>query len=178
MLISLLQSLFVCVESSSNILLFLSFKCHGLLHLLNLFQTVHHLLTLLVFTFLPSPINLSLLEFQLLVVLQGSCQFTEILPECVILKCELINGCPVLVYMVDNCSVFNVDVQLRLQTMVFFIYKVHLCLKFFNDFSVLALVILHSELIIVLAALIQATQTQDLRVTDFDGSLQLRNTLL
>jgi hypothetical protein len=111
-LISLLQGLLICVEGGADVLLLLPFVGHSLLHLLYLFQAVNHLGRLSIFALLPCSVHLSLLEFQLLVVFERGRQLTEILPERAVFKCKLIHGCPVLVYVVDNGTVLNVDVQL------------------------------------------------------------------
>jgi hypothetical protein len=58
----------------------------------------------------------------------------------------------------DQGLVTAEKVQLRLNTMVFFIKEVELGCKFFNDFLVLVLVVLHRKLVVVLTALVELAE--------------------
>jgi len=104
----------------------------------------------LVLSLLSDSFNLLLLELQLLVVLERSGQLTQILSQRGIFKSQLVNCSSVLVNMVYYSSVLGVNVELGLQTVVFFVHKIDLGLQFINYFIVLFLVVLHGQLVVVL----------------------------
>lgn len=66
-------------------------------------------------------LKLLLLKLQLLVVLQGLRQLTEILPQSLVLESEVINLAPVLINLVNDRLVTSEEIQLGLDPVIFFV---------------------------------------------------------
>jgi hypothetical protein len=56
--------------------------------------------------------------------------------------------------MVNYCAVLYMYVELGLETMIFFIDEINLGLEFIHNFVVLFLMVLHCQLIVILATLV------------------------
>lgn len=75
--------------------------------------------------------------------------------------------------MVNHGLILDEQVQLSLQSVVFFIQKVDLRAELLHDFLVLILVVLHGKLLVILAALVELAKSQDFDVSRFDAFLHL-----
>jgi len=130
--------------------------------------TLTHLAGQLLFGLLFRTVNLSLVKFLFLVVLKHDGKLSLVLSQSVIFKGEIVHLLAVLVYMIYYSVVLHVDVQLGLETVIFFVQKVDLRLKFGQDLFVLVLLVLQRQSIAVLAALIKIAQSENLSVSHFN----------
>lgn len=94
----------------------------------------------------------------LLEVLQSGCKLSQVFSQSLIFKGKLINFSFLLFQMICDTFVFREEVKLCLDSMVFLIQEINLILQFCHSLFVYILLILHTELLHVLATSVETTK--------------------
>ncbi len=98
-------------------------------------------------------------EFNFLEIFQCIRQLSQLLSLLTVLLCQLFNLFLQKVHVIYRCSVAHVDVEDGLDSMVLFVQEIDLILQFLHILLICLLLVLLSNLVHVLAALVKFTQS-------------------
>ena len=163
----------VSVEGSSLSFGFLALLFGLLLFKLALLEPSFYLFLLDHLRFLAVAIELLLLEFNLLIVLQRSGELAEIFAQCLVFEGKFIDFRSVLFNVVSLCLVGSVKVKLGLDAVVLLVEEVDLVLQLGHNFFVRLLMIFQIQLFEILTALVKATQAKNFVVSGLNFALSL-----
>ena len=137
-----------------------------------LLQTIVDLSVLSYILFESQFVLLLTFEFDLLEIFECRCQLSQVASELAILLGELLDFSLQQIHVVDSRPVSHGNVKNGLNAMIFLVKEVDLVLKLLHVTLVSLVLILLSQLVHVLATLVELAQSQNFVVSDLDGIVE------